>query len=238
MANHPNTGTDNFKFYDSSKAAIGYVHASAPGDVSHATIPSGAAYVRFSYKESDTGTAQLEQGSTPSPYVPYGHVGFDIYDSQSQHVSTIPIPLPLKSDGTRWAGGLPDGTADRLTVDSAGKWEWVNACEEVVFDGSESIPSTLPSLSGLVNRYEIYVVDIATWTNIEQNPHYLLCSHFQELSNENSYNHDAIGVLIRATGSHSVLFSVPVSDYANAIEFKTWLASNNVTLGYKLATPA
>jgi hypothetical protein len=34
------------------------------------------------------------------------------------------IPLPLKSDGERWAGGLPDGTADALSIDSAGKWEW------------------------------------------------------------------------------------------------------------------
>jgi hypothetical protein len=37
---------------------------------------------------------------------------------------TRAIPLPLKSDGERWAGGLPDGTADVLAIDSAGRWEW------------------------------------------------------------------------------------------------------------------
>lgn len=248
-ANATNAGTISLGYCDSDGsnrvqaiAGPGLGRLSVSGALA---IPSGKIACMWLYADRTTAgnmttvfsDIQIELGSTPSPYVPYGHVGFDIYDSQSQHVSTIPVPLPLKSDGARWAGGLPDGTADALTVDSAGKWEWENACEKVVFDGSESIPSTLPSLSGLVNRYEIYVVEIATWTNLEQNPHYLLCSHFQELSNEDSYNHDAIGVLIRATGSHSVLFSVPVSDYANAIEFKTWLTSNNVTLVYKLATP-
>ena len=68
---------------------------------------------------------QLELGSTPTPYVPYGHVGLEVRDSSDALVSCTPIPLPSKG----WAGGLPDGTADALSVDSAGRYEWENACE-------------------------------------------------------------------------------------------------------------
>ena len=68
---------------------------------------------------------QLELGSTPTPYVPYGHVGLEVRNAATQELVDIrAIPLPLKSDGERWAGGLPDGTADALTIDSAGRYEW------------------------------------------------------------------------------------------------------------------
>ena len=40
-------------------------------------------------------------------------------------VSVTPIPLPSKG----FAASLPDGTADALSVDSAGRYEWENACE-------------------------------------------------------------------------------------------------------------
>ena len=63
---------------------------------------------------------QLELGSTPTPYVPYGHVGLEVRDSSDELVSVTPIPLPSKG----FAASLPDGTADVLTIDSAGRYEW------------------------------------------------------------------------------------------------------------------
>lgn len=47
-----------------------------------------------------------------------GDVSWDDYEPYRHTVT--PVPLPVKG----WAGALPDGTADRLTVDSAGKWTW------------------------------------------------------------------------------------------------------------------
>jgi hypothetical protein len=38
-------------------------------------------------------------------------------------LSTTPIPLPQRG----WVGSLPDGTADKLTLDGAGHVEWVRA---------------------------------------------------------------------------------------------------------------
>jgi len=63
---------------------------------------------------------QLTKGSTPQPYVPYGYIGLERRDSQGTLLDTIPIPLPSRG----WVAGLPDGTADELSVDGAGKVEW------------------------------------------------------------------------------------------------------------------
>jgi hypothetical protein len=63
---------------------------------------------------------QLEKGDHATPYVPYGHVGLEVRDSNDQLISTTPIPLPSRG----WAGSLHDGTADKLTLDGAGKVTW------------------------------------------------------------------------------------------------------------------
>lgn len=91
---------------------------------------------------------QLESGSTATAYEPYtggapspspdypqeirvarGHeiagqtgryVDLIVKDVNDVVLSTTPIPLPSKG----WTGALPDGTADTLAVDSAGRYEW------------------------------------------------------------------------------------------------------------------
>jgi hypothetical protein len=55
----------------------------------------------------------LEAGSAATPYQPYYH-------------TTTPIPLPERG----WVGSLPDGTADTLTLDGAGKVTWEQRCNE------------------------------------------------------------------------------------------------------------
>jgi hypothetical protein len=81
------------------------------------TIPINTSYVRISYAKDDT-DVQLELGSTVHPYVPYGHVGLDV--TADGTTTTTPIPLPSRG----WVAGLPDGTADKLTIDGAGKVTW------------------------------------------------------------------------------------------------------------------
>ena len=74
------------------------------------------------YDASSIMSVQLELGPTPTPYVPYGHVGLEVRDSSDELVSVTPIPLPSKG----FAASLPDGTADVLAIDSAGGVEWTN----------------------------------------------------------------------------------------------------------------
>ena len=54
-------------------------------------------------------------GDEPVSYTPF------------YHVTTTPIPLPSRG----WVGALPDGTADTLTLDGAGKVVWERATEMV-----------------------------------------------------------------------------------------------------------
>ena len=78
-------------------------------------------------------TLQLELDSTPQPYVPYGHVGMEVRDPDTDElISCTPIPLPQRG----WVAGLPDGTADSLRLDGAGKCEWELADGMETFDGS------------------------------------------------------------------------------------------------------
>lgn len=77
------------------------------------TTPEGAKYLRFSCYRTVLDSAQLEAGSTASPYVPY--VGTTV---------TLPLPVSLRS--------LPDGTKDQLdlTYDRPSNrkgWAWYKA---------------------------------------------------------------------------------------------------------------
>lgn len=64
---------------------------------------------------------QLELGSTATEYELYWHY-------------TTPIPLPQRG----WVGGLPDGTSDVLSIDSAGKVEWVENTKMETLDSSST----------------------------------------------------------------------------------------------------
>ena len=177
---------------------------------------------------------QLELGSIPTPYVPYGHVGFDIYDSQSQHVSTIPIPLPLKSDGERWAGGLPDGTADALTVDSAGKWEWTNACEEAVFDGSsdEGWYDGSTSVSGKHRSSTLALANSARKPASSSDIAVFLASHGAPTTANRTYA-ATNGASIEPSGA----FALYDSGIDSVSSFKAIIAASPLIVLFALATP-
>ena len=189
------------------------------------TIPEGVYYIRFEFDENattgftteTTDFAMFERGSTANDYEPYFH-------------ETRAIPLPLKSDGERWAGGLPDGTADILSIDPEGRYEWTGETDEVVFDGSSDEPW------GAVSGYEnLFKIDNMIPDALKAKPN-SLCSHF-----------------VRATGSASSVTSgqykadisggtnqrliYKYADVSTVADWTTWLASNNITLLYPLATP-
>ena len=293
------------------------------------TIPSGVAKLRFLVAYStdaditadEMGWIQLELGSTPTPYVPYGYVGvnvgspfklykaehaidaggteganidYDIYsisgvragtyeisyvssnttrrtrihgydssgnwvlqlldasstenkpagkkvrvvtvpegvveirvnlgDDFSDLVSTRAIPVPLPSKG--YAASLPDGTADVLTIDGAGKVEWESSTNMVTFDGSESWINTGTS----TRRYTEVSggrVGAATMTNS-------LCDRYTISSSSVSAIPDGH---YRYGATSSPNLYVSDSAHEDMQSWTTWLAQNPVAVLYPLATP-
>jgi len=175
---------------------------------------------------------QLEKAPAATEFKPY----FNRF--------TVPIPLPLKSDGTRWAGGLPDGTADALTVDSAGKWEWVNACEEVVFDGDENWECQVSG--SLDNTFSLRNSDLRVLhpnNNGSGRPNEPLLSSRQIAPSTVPANTEADRLcrIFGICGDNGSFrgFCVGKNEAGQTLaDWKTWLASNNITVLYPLATPA
>ena len=68
----------------------------------------------------------VSKGSAATDYQPYFH-------------STIPIPLPSRG----WVGSLPDGTADELRLDGAGKVEWELGDAETTTAATDGVTGTI-----------------------------------------------------------------------------------------------
>lgn len=166
-------------------------------------------------------TVQLEKGSTPTPYVPYGHIGLDV--TANGQTTTTPIPLPSKG----FAGALPDGTADMLAIDSAGRWEWTNATNEVVLDGgSDETWSYESSNQGF--RLHSMTDEFAKMGNNSTN---CFSSHFRPAAWS---ERGTSGIM--AFSSYKPVFCY-TSVTQNTASWLTWLAANPVTVLYPLATP-
>jgi len=156
---------------------------------------------------------QLEAGSTATPYEPYYH-------------QTIPIPLPSRG----WVAALPDGTADTLTLDGAGGYVWELNTDEVVLDGSSDEAWQLGA-SG--KRCTIHNTNIAypPSDNIKLNA---FSTAFPAESNSSTF----VGTLGFAGGySYKELHFSDGTGAMVLADWKTYLASNPVTVLYPLATP-
>lgn len=207
-----------FGFFDASGTNVGGTTVSMSEVGRHyatVTLTGDAVRVRAYLDGGACKNIQIEAGTTATEYEPYHH-------------ETRAIPLPLKSDGERWAGGLPDGTADALAIDSAGRWEWVNNANEVVFDGSSD------EEWGIVSGYEsLFKIDnvIPDATKAKPNS---LSSHFaRTISAAASMTSGQYKADISGTNQRLLYKYTDVSTVA---DWTTWLASNNVTLLYPLAT--
>ena len=147
---------------DSDKRALSYEAVNgtytATGTFSM-TVPSGARYAGFRIgcnanapQTTYVVKAQLERGSTAHNYLPYGDtIGIDI--THDGTTTTIPVPLPSKG----YAASLPDGTADVLTIDGAGKVEWGSAVGHIESYAGESVGAVYLSTTGsLTTGAEVY----------------------------------------------------------------------------------
>ena len=140
---------------------------------------------------------------------------------------TTPIPLPAKG----FAASLPDGTADALTVDSAGRWEWVNESDEVVFDGSsdENWGHNSSLKCFYTNSLQSTMKRISDATIVNG-----LCSHFVA-----SYVNNVIRNENYFAGANIANGEVYLSyyDIDNVADWRTFLASQPMSILYQLATP-
>ncbi len=139
---------------------------------------------------------------------------------------------------------LPNGVKDKLVIDKTTQTAWIERnVGSVVLNGSESW--TLPTAFSTGNA-------IALWTPYPANckipfaPSYApvdINSHFKQLIPMNIPNQisqiiagtsQGAGGIYDNTGLYLV---IPISITTSVATLKTWLASNNVTVQYQLATP-
>lgn len=162
------TGTSNrICFYNSNKTFIG----SEP-DVSvqydevkrytrTLTVPSNTKYIRYSVRITDT-DIQIEEGSTATPYVPYGYQipvvvqGKNLFDMSISHIGIV-----LNSD-TGEEVSSTYGSVTKITADPSVEYTWtapISGTQNTIicsYDSNDAYISTLVN----ENRY----AEIATFT--------------------------------------------------------------------------
>ena len=162
---------------------------------------------------------QFELGSTPTPYVPYGHVGLEVRDSSDELVSVTPIPLPAKG----FAAALPNGTADMLSVDSAGRYEWT----DMVWLLEPSAAKTIGARPGTQ-----YVTFTLNQSFFGINGEDIYCTH-----GIGALNADTVGNCYLTSYGQIALLTFQNGSFASVAEASAWAAANKPKFYYLLATP-
>lgn len=218
-----NSAINNLRAYE-TKSAQGLLQISIQSG--NAFTPTKDCYIRF-WLDSSTNVThiQLTEGSTPQPYVPYGHVGLERRDSQGTLLDTTPIPLPSRG----WVAGLPDGTADELIMDGAGKIVWELETSEVVVNGGMTY-----FISGDGYTSVNSVLFAGDNVGVNSNRLNILLSHFRAGDTNDGRNPNR--GYITEYGMRLVLVDdgTTFTDIATA---NTWLSTHPVTVLYPLATP-
>lgn len=209
-------------------SAFRSIYNNASGMVSPKTFNSGendyiGVYVA---KDIEPAYVQLEEGTTATPYTPYGCVGLQVGET------VVPIDL----QGNTLAS-LPDGTRDVLKVDSAGGVTIEQILSSDTLNGSENW--TMANDGANKNCYSLNAANWAGGTlakrpasaNIATNA---ICTYG---TTNNATNVFYLGVsnafAINAVGN---LFFVDNGQYATVAEFKAALAANPMTVIYELST--
>lgn len=166
---------------------------------------------------------QLELGTTPTPYVPYGHVGLEV--TANGQTTVTPVPLPSKG----FLGALPDGTKDTLSIDSAGGVVVRNATNEIVFTGSSQEEwHRTSSKNGAYIYTAAYGIGAYSQIKMTHFPYYA----FSEWQSPE---------YVCTVDSNSIVVGFPSSfadtSRSGPAPWVAWLASNHVTVLYPLATP-
>jgi len=166
--------------------------------------PANAKYVRLSLKK-DSPSPRLEMGDT-------------LYHT------TTPIPLPQRG----WVASLPDGTADVLTLDGAGKCEWTLPTSKITGEELASNVYTWIKSSSFSGGY--YISGWAISNRIPMSTNHLQ-THLITANNQAEY---LVGTCLF---DNSLNLRMDNDTYPTIELFKQWLASSGFELLYPLATP-
>lgn len=131
---------------------------------------------------------------------------------------TTTYPITFTSAGTVYAGTV-DLVSGRLEVTHAG----------VTLDGGETYAGNSPATAIALNTTQ-FTNPMASGTWIADE--YALCSHFEKVASSSYF-----GVRFGANNTQVYFYKLSELGITTIEEFKTWLASNNVTITYPLATP-
>lgn len=137
-------------------------------------------------------------------------------------------------DGKYYIADTIDWSEDR-------GYEITRRVGEVVYDGSEDETWTRT----MNNNKNVHVFYITPENTLRTNNNNALClaysnRFYRETRNEFNNTSTALGTFIQRTGmeeNYGYFVFAPLSDMSSSTEWREWLASNNVTLDYVLATP-
>lgn len=217
--NRPSSSDALFNLLAQGTTGTGVKYPSNGNPVTFTT--DATALIRIDYRNSGSDLItnywyQLELGSTAHEYQPYRH-------------TTTPIPLPSKG----WAGAVGN-YSDKLTVDSAGRWEWEcktakESCADATgwsVNGSltaDSTPATLFIRSFTGKRP-------GADTNINGEA---LCSTL--IGSVTGAIH--LYTFSQRTANGNIEIVLKTSDASDTTELGTFLAAHPMTFLYPLATP-
>lgn len=168
--------------------------------------------------------AQLETGSAATPYVAPGCIGLVVGDTATS--------IPLQGNVL---ASLPDGTRDTVTVDGAGHCVLTKRIAQHTFNGSENwgthgsiaswfyVDNLVPSMN--------YSKGTSGVASLSETHKFVVYTNVGSLT-EGQFS---FGIVPNATGTKR--FVVKETSVTTKADFKTWLASNNLTFMYPLTTP-
>lgn len=167
--------------------------------------------------------AQLETGSAATPYVAPGCIGLVVGGAATS--------IPLQGNVL---ASLPDGTRDTVTVDGAGHCVLTKNIAQHTFDGSENWGVHASIASWFYVDWLVPDMDYTKGTSGAaglSETH--VCVAYTNVGNltEGQFSYG----IVAATGGHR--FVVKETSVTTKEDFKTWIASNNLTFMYPLTTP-
>ena len=224
------------KSNDSPATNLRIVYSDGTGD--HIVLPttpaSNVKYVIVFTTAANKSVAQIVSNNySGTTLLYYDECGLfegvlTVDDFEPYFHTTTPIPLPERG----WVGGLPDGTSDVLSIDSAGKVEWEKVSGKYTIDGSGGSCTVRDTTNKVFKLYpsEDMRFEAETTANI-------LSDKFISSGLSNAEMPD-LSIKIGKVGTDTQAVFVKIQELdATDGAIQSWISTNPVTVLYPLATP-